>query len=169
MTNTMILHDLPTRQAARALASFAGADVFCALQKSAFCTGCYGCWVKTPAQCVLHDGIENIGGRLVNSDRLIIISRNRYGGFDTPIKNVLDRSISGMLPYFTVRGGELHHQPRYEARPQLSVYFYDAGNMTPQEQQTARDIVAANGLNFNAESAEVFFADIAEQLGEMLA
>ena len=25
------------------------------------CIGCFGCWVKTPGQCVIHDGYENTG------------------------------------------------------------------------------------------------------------
>ncbi|MFG6393572.1 MAG: hypothetical protein K1W24_05235 [Lachnospiraceae bacterium] len=25
------------------------------------CTGCFGCWIKTPGKCVLKDGYANMG------------------------------------------------------------------------------------------------------------
>ena len=70
------------------------------------CIGCFGCWVKTPAQCIIRDKYGNMGAQLGHCDELILISRCTYGGFSPFVKNVLDRSISYIHPYFKVKNGE---------------------------------------------------------------
>ena len=49
--------------------------------KMARCRGCFGCWLKTPGECVLRDGSERIGPALMSGDRVYILSRSCYGGF----------------------------------------------------------------------------------------
>ena len=64
------------------------------------CIGCFGCWTKTPGQCVMKDGYENMGSILSQADTVTIISKCYYGGYSPFIKNVLDRSIPFLLPFF---------------------------------------------------------------------
>lgn len=111
------------------------------------CTGCFGCWVKTPGTCVLKDGYENMGALLSQTDRLILISRCCFGGYSPFVKNVLDRSISYLLPFFKTVGGETHHQPRYKKELSLSVYFYGE-SVSPREIETANELVKTNCRNF---------------------
>lgn len=58
------------------------------------CIGCFGCWVKTPAACVIRDKYGDMGEYLSKCSDIIIISKCCYGGFSPFVKNVLDRSIS---------------------------------------------------------------------------
>ena len=64
------------------------------------CMGCFGCWIKTPGQCVVKDGYETMGSILSRADTVTIISQCYYGGYSPFVKNVLDRSISFLLPFF---------------------------------------------------------------------
>lgn len=165
----IILHDLPAADAQRIIGKLSEANVFWARETIAPCKGCFGCWLQTPGVCVLRDKAQMIGSRIAESDEVIIVSENRYGGFSREIKNVMDRSIALCLPFFTVREGEMHHKPRYENRPVLRAIFYNAADMTSEEQALARDIVHANGLNFNAARTETVFADSMAELEEALA
>ena len=132
------------------------------------CIGCFGCWVKTPAACLIRDRLGDMGALIAKCDELTIISRCVYGGYSPFIKNVLDRSISYILPYFTIRSGEMHHSSRYANRLKLSVYFYGP-DLTPDEEATAVQLVSANGLNLNTRENSVrFVADLRELEGKAL-
>lgn len=122
------------------------------------CTGCFGCWIKTPARCVIKDGYENMGEVLSKTERLIIISRCCFGGYSPFVKNVIDRSISYLLPFFKIKDGESHHRGRYKNKFSLHVYFYGS-DMTRGETEAAKETVKANGKNLNASEEKVFFLD----------
>jgi len=129
------------------------------------CIGCFGCWIKTPAICVIRDKYGDMGEILSKSERVTIISKCFYGGFSPFIKNVLDRSISYVHPYFEIRNGEMHHKRRYENHFELHVIFYGE-NITEKEKQTAIKLVEANSVNFNCSSHEISFVkNIAEVEG----
>ena len=101
------------------------------------CIGCFGCWVKTPGQCVIKDGFDNLGELWSKCSRLIIISQCYYGGFSPFVKNVLDRVVCPyQLPYFTKIKGEMRHPKRYKNNIELSIHFY--GKMSENEKETAR-------------------------------
>ncbi|MHC1750118.1 MAG: flavodoxin family protein [Cellulosilyticaceae bacterium] len=120
------------------------------------CIGCFGCWIKTPGKCVLKDNYNNMGKLLSKCDTLIIISKCIYGSYSPFIRNVLDRSISYLLPYFVKKNGETHHQNRYKNHFTLTVYFYGE-HITRGEQETAKNLVAANGINFYSSKSKVYF------------
>ena len=71
------------------------------------CIGCFGCWVKTPGQCVIHDGYENTGADMGKCSELILISKCCYGSVSPFVKNVQDRAISYIHPDFVIRKGEM--------------------------------------------------------------
>ena len=121
------------------------------------CTGCFGCWIKTPGRCVLPDPYRDMGAYLANSGELVLVSRCCFGGPGPFVKNVLDRAISYIHPYFCIRGGQMHHRPRYANAMDFQVYFY--GDTTPQERETARKLAAANALNYDAKSHAVIFLE----------
>lgn len=129
------------------------------------CIGCFGCWIKTPGKCVLKDGYENMGEIFSQADNVVIISKCCYGGYSPFVKNVLDRSISYLLPFFKTKNNETHHKPRYENRFRLSVYFYGE-SITPQETETARNLVKANSVNFNVSNYKAAFYESLDKLCE---
>jgi multimeric flavodoxin WrbA len=132
------------------------------------CIGCFGCWVKTPAACVIRDKYGDMGELYSKCDEVIIISNCCYGGFSPFVKNVMDRSISFVLPYFTYRNGEMHHKNRYNKRYKLKVCFY-GDNIIEEEMDTAKKLVMANSINMNCIKHEVsFYNSIQEMEGEIL-
>ncbi len=61
--------------------------------KIANCTGCYGCWTRTPGKCVIRDDAVSVYPVIAKSDTLLYVSRIRYGGYDTIMKTMLERAI----------------------------------------------------------------------------
>ena len=129
------------------------------------CICCYGCWVKTPGQCVIKDGYDNMGELFSRCDQLIIISQCFYGGYSPFVKNVMDRSACPyLLPYFKTRHGETHHPKRYKNKITLSVHFY--GKISAAEKATAQKLVKANGINLFQKTG-VRFYDTFEEIAEV--
>jgi multimeric flavodoxin WrbA len=78
------------------------------------CLGCFGCWVKTPGECVINDAARDMAKKLVNSDLTVWVTPIVFGGYSYELKKVLDRQICRIMPFFAKVNGELHHKPRYE-------------------------------------------------------
>ena len=131
------------------------------------CIGCFGCWTKTPGQCVIKDGYENMGKLFSTCDELVIISECCYGGYSAFVKNVLDRAISYISPHFVIRNGEMHHKRRYDNVIDMTVCFYGK-NITKAEMETARSLVTANAMNYDGRVNQVLFFDSADKIREAL-
>ena len=131
-----------------------------------YCIGCFGCWLKTPGKCIIKDGFEDLGQRLSQVNEFILISKATFGSYTSAVKNVLDRSISYVLPFFAIRNGEMHHGERYHNNLTLSALFY--GRMTEPEMQTASNLVKANAVNLNAALGKVHFVEDMEDVREVL-
>lgn len=104
-----------------------------------------------------------MGKYLGMCDELVIVSKCTYGCYSPFIKNVLDRSISYISPYFTMRNNEMHHEHRYENKIQITAYFYDT-KISENEKKTAMDLVHANALNFDASVKDVFFYKTSDEI-----
>ena len=131
-----------------------------------YCIGCFGCWLKTPGKCIIKDGFENMGQRLSQVSAFILISKATFGSYSSAVKNVLDRSISYVLPFFEIRNGEMHHGERYFNDLTISALFY--GDMSDEEKRTAESLVQANAVNLNATLGKVHFAENMENIREVL-
>lgn len=130
------------------------------------CIGCFGCWIKTPGKCVIKDGYENIGELFSKADKVIVISKCFYGGFSPFVKNVMDRSISYLLPFFRTVNNETHHKQRYDKSFKYCVYFYGE-NITEPEKKTASNLIKANSINFRSEYEISFYSSVNELSGEV--
>ena len=166
--NRLILHDLDAETANNLFKDVNNARFFCANKKMAPCRGWYSCWLQTPGLCVMHDGVETLGERTASCDEFIIISKNLYGGFSAEIKNVLDRSISFVLPFFCVRNNELHHQPRYQNVGTMKVYIYNSNKISDVDKESLVEITKASGLNMNKTGCETIFVHDVNELREVL-
>lgn len=160
----LIIHDVP----AEFMAKFTDTDediLIDASQIHRYCIGCFGCWLKTPGTCIIKDGFENMGKHLSEISEFILISKATFGSYSSAVKNVLDRSISYVLPFFEIRNGEMHHGERYFNDLKISAVFY--GRLTEAEKRTAESLVKANAVNLNAELGKVHFVERMEAVMEV--
>lgn len=132
-----------------------------------YCIGCFGCWVKTPGACVIRDSYGDMGEYLSKCDEVVIISKCCYGGFSPFVKNVLDRGISYVHPYFIMKNGEMHHKRRYDNHIDMKVWFYGE-NITEKEKQTAQNLVKANCINFDSNDSKISFIHSIDEMEENL-
>jgi len=115
-------------------------------KKIAYCTGCFGCWVQTPGECVIKDYVESIVKQMVHSDLIIYITPIVFGGYSSILKKALDRQISRVLPYFTKVDGEVHHSKRYEKQQSLlSIGLIDKHDT--EKEEIFKSLVARNAIN----------------------
>lgn len=84
------------------------------------CTSCFGCWLKTPGVCVINDDGIEIAQKMPLTDLIVYVTPIVFGGYPYQLKKMLDRQISGILPFFKNVNGELHHPQRYEKRGKIA-------------------------------------------------
>ncbi len=157
----MIIHDLSPEQAEQVLGKVQDTCIITDNHTIHNCIGCFGCWIKTPGQCIIKDGYETMGSLLSKTKELIIISRMNYGGLSSFVKNVLDRSISYIHPYFQIRNKEMHHKRRYDNVIRIRVFFYGE-EITQEEKDTANGYIEAVSVNLDARFEEIRFMTMQE-------
>ena len=112
----------------------------------AYCTGCFGCWVQTPGECVIKDFEENVVRDMVHSDLIIYLTPIMFGGYSSILKKALDRQIGRVLPYFVKVNGEVHHSKRYEKQQSLlSIGLLDKHDA--EKEEIFKTLVARNAIN----------------------
>ena len=110
------------------------------------CTGCFGCWIRTPGICIhTADGGAAFLKKLVDADRFVIASRITWGGYSLRIKGYIDRIIPLSHPYFRKENGEMHHVRRYPSS--ATVFAAGYGALDVLEESTFRDCVSSNRDN----------------------
>ena len=134
--------------------------------KYAPCQGCFGCWTKHPAECFMKDRLQQICRIIGQSDELVIITKNLYGGYSADVKNILDRSIGTSTPFSTYRGRQMHHTLRYGKHDLWKVIVY--GDITEAEKDTFRYLAERNAVNDGYQRSEVVFLDDPSRLEEVL-
>ncbi|NLY09091.1 MAG: flavodoxin family protein [Tissierellia bacterium] len=127
------------------------------------CLGCFGCWTKTPGNCVIkEDKANDIARRYVNADVVVLLTQVVYGGYSPDIKAYIDRSICILSPFFTMIKGEMHHQKRYEKYPELYAFGY--GKTTAEEKEIFANLSNRNALNLYSLRNKVFVAENKEEM-----
>ena len=119
------------------------------------CVGCFGCWVKTPGKCVIRDDAVQVYPQIARSQRIIYISRVRYGGYDTPMKTMLERAIPVQQAFIRLFRGETHHVQRRVADKDAIIIAY--GEISQEEQHVFSQLVARNAYNMNFSQYKILF------------
>lgn len=155
----LVIHDLSKEGWEKLADQYADYEVISNTGKISPCVGCFGCWIKTPGKCVIKDEYSDLGKRISQAEELVLISKYTYGGFSSFVKNVLDRGISYMLPFFEIRNGEMHHKPRYKNHKlAIKVLFYGE-HLTDEDKKIASTYVQAVALNYCTKDITVSFKE----------
>lgn len=81
------------------------------------CLGCSHCGTRKPGICVHTDEFSAVFARIPHHPLLVLAGPVRFGVWHPDLKRAVDRFMPLMNGLYTLREGELHHQPRY-ALPQ---------------------------------------------------
>ena len=155
----LVIHDLDKKEWAKIKRDYAGWEVVSDRGTIRPCVGCFRCWYKTPGQCVIEDGYENMGVLIHRAEEVVVISRYTYGGFSGFVKNVFDRSLGYILPQFEVINNETHHKKRYAEDKPFSFIFYGNISFSEEEKECARRYVTAVCANIRGHVKEVIFRE----------
>jgi Multimeric flavodoxin WrbA len=69
------------------------------------CYGCGSCGTKTYRKCVLEDDMEAVLRKLIQADKMLLVSPLTWGSYSSSIKKILDRScVLGDIHYYVVSG-----------------------------------------------------------------
>lgn len=130
-----------------------------------YCSGCFGCWVKNPGECVTKDDAGIVRQKVISSDITIFASPLKMGFISALLKMTIEKLIPLLHPYFEFVENETHHKARYDHYPAMGVI------VDPQKMHDEEDlrIVEAifNRIALNFKSRIEFFKDINEPVAEV--
>lgn len=126
------------------------------------CVGCFGCWIKTPGECVLKDNGRDILKDFVQSDLSIIISPIQFGNYSFSMKSAIDRFIPNDIYKFTKYKGETHHVKRYQERPNI-LFIGISEKQNQAYEDTFVKLCNKNAVNFRATKHSVLVVQSSEE------
>ncbi len=90
----------------------AGAEVELNYVKDLHIHPCYGdlcCWVRTPGRCFQQDDMQILLPKLQQADIWVIATPVYVDGVVGPLKNLIDRLVPLLQPFFTLTDGHCRH------------------------------------------------------------
>jgi multimeric flavodoxin WrbA len=115
------------------------------------CAGCWGCWVKTPGECVFKDDNTTVCQEYINSDFVLFVSPIIMGFSSALLKMTQDRLIPLVHPYFEFAQGELHHIKRYEKYPLIGLLLEKTPGTDDEDIEITVDLFKRFSINFKTE------------------
>ena len=154
----LLIHDLNEAEWNKVAQDYQGWEVISDDGSIRPCVGCFGCWTKTPGECVIRDGYERMGALIHKAEEVVVISKFTYGGLSPFVKNVFDRSISYVLPFFEIINGEMHHKSRYPEQKPITFIFRGSG-LSENDKKLARSYVKAACTNLHGIIKDIRFEE----------
>jgi multimeric flavodoxin WrbA len=120
--------------------------------KIAPCRACFSCWVSHPGSCVVPDDGTRFAADAIASDVWVLLTHPTFGGFSSPLKRAMDRTLSIVMPFQAKRGPFTHHPARYKTVPKL-VGLAVGGS--PEEQAVFTKLVNCLAVEYQCSSSWV--------------
>lgn len=130
------------------------------------CIGCFGCWLKTPGECLQADDGRVTARALAQCDAAIFFTPVSFGGYSGRLKLAVDRMIPNISPLFLTIHGEMHHRLRYlKAHAFLAVGWQH----TPDDEAAAvfARLHHRNAINMHAPAAASVVLHAAQPTNEL--
>lgn len=125
--------------------------------KIANCIGCFKCWVKTPGKCCLRDDATKVYPIIAQSKKVMYVTKIKYGGYDSTMKKMLERSIPIQQAFIRIHQNETHHLQRNVVPKEATIIAY--GDISDEEKSLFKSLVDRNSKNMNFESYNIIFTD----------
>jgi hypothetical protein len=85
------------------------------------CNGCFGCWIKTPGECVQEDDAPAMAREVIGAHLLVVLTSVTFGCYSSTSKRAIERLLPLLSPFFEKVDGEIHHRRRYPRFPDYLV------------------------------------------------
>ncbi len=112
------------------------------------CVGCWGCWVKTPGECVARDASLEMDRAVINADFVLWAAPLKMGFPSALLKMANDKHLPLIHPYMVVDHGEAHHLKRYPLSPRVGLLLEREASTDERDLQIVSDIYSRTALNF---------------------
>ena len=113
-----------------------------------YCVGCWGCWVKTPGQCVAKDASIEMDRSVIQSDFTLWAAPLKMGFPAELLKMANDKHLPLIHPYMEVDQNEAHHLRRYPRSPRLGLLVEREATTDTSDLKIITDIYCRIALNF---------------------
>ncbi|MBN1302986.1 MAG: flavodoxin family protein [Anaerolineales bacterium] len=113
-----------------------------------YCIGCWGCWVKTPGQCVNSDQSPEMDRAVINADFVLWAAPLVMGFPSELLKRANDKHLPLIHPYMEVDRGEAHHVRRYPKSPRVGLLLEKEPFTDERDLKIVTDIYCRTALNF---------------------
>ena len=121
-------------------------------EQIAWCSGCFGCWTRTPGVCVHKDAGRDVAARAMRGDLFVYLTPVTFGGYSAELKKALDHVLPLKLPDLKKSGLDTRHPQRYgRDHDLLAVGTVPAGQAGGAEARTFRRLAERNSLNLHSE------------------
>jgi multimeric flavodoxin WrbA len=117
------------------------------------CTGCFGCWVRTPGECVQDDGGRVVDRQVIAADLVILASPILMGHVSALLRRANERMLPLILPYAGLVDGESRHHKRYPRFPRLALLLERTNGSDDEDVEIIRGTYLMNARNFGTELA----------------
>ena len=116
------------------------------------CIGCFGCWVRTPGQCIFKDDSHDICREVINSDFVLFAAPLVMGFPGAVLKIAMDKLIPLVLPYIEmVNNRECHHEKRYDKEyPSIGLLIEREDDTDSEDIKIVSDIFSRFAINFKS-------------------
>ncbi|RJS78658.1 flavodoxin family protein [Methanophagales archaeon] len=112
-----------------------------------YCLGCFGCWVKTPGECIVADDSRDICREYINSDFVLFASPIIMGFTSTLLKKAHDKLIPLIHPYLEIVRNEFHHLARYEKYPRIGLLLEKSKSADKRDIKIISGIYMRDAIN----------------------
>lgn len=136
-----------------------------------YCVGCWGCWVKTPGECVARDASLEMDRAVINADFVLWAAPLKMGFPSALLKMANDKHLPLIHPYMVVDHGEAHHLKRYAHYPRVGLLVEKEADTDTRDLQIMTDIHCRTALNFKTRlefslTTETLPAEIAARIAK---
>ena len=91
------------------------------------CQGCFNCWIKTPGECYQKDDMQMLYPKIREADIMVFATPVYVDGVNGQMKNMIDRMLPRVKPFFELRDGHCRHPLREGTKSHKVVLVSNCG------------------------------------------